>query len=228
MQLRRFDEAIAECDIAIGIDRQAPAPWTNKGFALMELGQLAECERVLKEGISVARDPVLPLMNLNLLYSDYTLEEQKGLEVTRRLMQLEPTSTRHTACAELLLRMGNYSGAREEVRAVQADATEAIRSIAEFLQFASDALEGTLEEGNASCAGLVRRFSEKDRKPVTEKEYYFRGLTKRVVESSAGSMNKFVVLTMLDLLTGKLNWSEFSFHAAVPDITPTSPTAASA
>src|SRR4029077_13570515 len=75
MELRRFREAIAGCDAALGIDRLAPAPWTNKGFALMELGQLPECERGLQEAISVVRDPVLPLTNLSLLYSDYTLEE---------------------------------------------------------------------------------------------------------------------------------------------------------
>jgi tetratricopeptide (TPR) repeat protein len=228
MELRRFEEAIAECDVAIGIDRESPAPWTNKGFALMQLGNLPESERWLKEAISVVHDPVLPLTNLSLLYSDYSFEEQKGLEVTRRLLQLEPVPTRHVACAELLLRLGDYSGAREEVRAIQPDANEVVKSLGEFMQFASYALEGKLEESSACFAGLMRRFNAEDRKPVTEKEYYFRGLTKRVVEGSAEPMNKFVVLTVLDLLTGKLKWSEFSFHAAVPRIAPSSPTAASA
>jgi tetratricopeptide (TPR) repeat protein len=225
MQLRRFDEAIAECDIAIGIDREAPAPWTNKGFALMERGKLAECEQLLTEAIAVVRDPVLPLTNLSLLYSDYKFEEQKGLEVSRRLLQLEPTPTRHVACAELLLRLGDYSGAREEVRALQANAGEVIRSIGEFIRFASYALEGNLEQGSACLADLARRFSEEGRKPVTEKEYYFRGLTKRVAEGSADPMEKFAVLTVLDLLTGKLKWSEFSFREAVPGIAPSNPTA---
>ena len=117
IELRRYTEAIEDCETAIRLEREAPVPRANKSFALMELGRLGECEQFLKDGIQIVREPKLLLENLSLLYSDYTLEEQKGLEIERELLNSDPS--RRTSYAEYLLRLGDYSEARDNARTVE-------------------------------------------------------------------------------------------------------------
>ena len=89
---------------------------------------------------------------------------------------------------------------------------------------ASYALEGKFKESHEYFGNFVLYLADKNRTPIMEKDYYFQGTpTKRLLEGSADPMIKFVLLTLIDLLTGKLEWTEFSFQQAVAPATPPSP-----
>jgi tetratricopeptide (TPR) repeat protein len=215
IELKRYSESVDECDTAIRLLREEPVPWVNKAFALMELGRYEECERFLKEGVQIVREPKMLQQNLGLLYSDYTFDEIKSLEVTREILKSDDDPTTRMSYAECLLRVGNYAEARDAARGLEKSGIGPIRDVAGFIGLASCALEGNAKESDEYFRNLMDYMTEENRVVVTEKHYFFRGLTKRLLEKNADPITKFVLLTLIDILVGKLDWNEFSFRKAV-------------
>jgi tetratricopeptide (TPR) repeat protein len=224
MELKRYTDSIDECDIAIQMERAEVVPWANKAFALMELGRYEECEKILREGIQIVDQPLMLMRNLNLLYSDYTFDEQKALEGTRELAKLDPDPTVQTAYAECLFRVGKYGEARDVARGIEQTETGYIRSVSGFISLASCALDGRDRERAEQFCKLMTYLTEKEWHPVTQREYVFRGLTKWLGQSNADPITKFVLLTTIDLLTGKVDRHDFSYLMATSP-KPTSETA---
>jgi tetratricopeptide (TPR) repeat protein len=222
-ELKRFDEGIAECEKAIEIDPSSPIPRANKSFAMIQSGRYQECERFLLESIRVVSDPKMLLMNLSLLYSDFTFEEEKGVEIERRLAISDSDANERVTLAELQLRLGNYAEARDQARKVLEGARSgAGRTVAEFISFAALILDGKYAESHECFANFLQYF-QGSAAPVAEPDYYVRGLTKRLQEYQGDPMSRFVVLTLLDVLTGKLQPTQLSFVKPVAPVGPASP-----
>jgi tetratricopeptide (TPR) repeat protein len=222
-ELKRFDEGIAECEKAIELDPSSPIPRANKSFAMMQSGRHRECEQFLLESIPVVSDPKMLLMNLSLLYSDFTFEDQKGLDIERRLAGSDSDPNQTVALAELLLRLGNYAEARDQARKVMEVARSgAARTVAEFISFAALILDGKYAESHEYFANFLPYF-QSSATPVAEPQYYVRGLTQRLQEYQGDPMSRFVVLTLLDVLTGRLQPAQLSFVKQVEPVGSASP-----
>jgi tetratricopeptide (TPR) repeat protein len=216
IQLRKFTEAIDACEKARRLKPDESGPWVNAASTLMELGRFDECERLLKDGVKVVSEPNTLLVTLNLLYSDYLFDERKGLDIVLELLKTDSDPMLRVSVAENLLRIGDYSQARDMALVVEeGEAPTPLKNIAAFLRLMSFALQKDVAASNEHMDKFLRILADKDREPILETTYYFRGLKTRLLHSAADSMTKFSLMALMDLLTGKVDWTSLSMAASV-------------
>jgi tetratricopeptide (TPR) repeat protein len=213
LQMRRYRDSIAEYDRAIRIDSTKSWPWANKGLALMEDGDYKTALAVLEEGLRrKVDDPIPVLLNVALFYSEFQIDNDRALDVYRDVLKLDPASTfNRLATAEVLVRVGRFEEGRMEAEGVTRNDTGMLRLLANYLIVASYLLEGDAARARDQFEKLAPCLLAKDRVTITEELWLFRGLTKQIQTSKVGLQDKFLLLTLLDLLTGKVNPAKLSF-----------------
>ena len=245
-QLDRFDEAIECANKEIDQNKTNSKPWVVKGRSLMRLGKISEAMGCINKALYLDKNSIDALSGLSLLYLDYTFEFNKALDVNKRILELMTSrypgeqlkSDYYMASidsvkldiAECLIKTNQYKEGRSLALKVLNGLTEYTPQraskrmlhelIARYLISISYFLEGDVAEGESALIqffGYYNKLIEKY--SIGEHDWTFRGLVYFITSSSLNEPEKFLFLSLIGLLQGRLDMKDFSFYkylAALP------------
>ena len=91
-------------DRVIEINPNNVDAWNSKGYFLTKLGKYEQAIACFDETIKLGGDSVLALNELHKIHSNFTFEYDKGLQESRRLLEIESNLESKVMVAENLLR----------------------------------------------------------------------------------------------------------------------------
>jgi tetratricopeptide (TPR) repeat protein len=215
--VKQYKKAIRSSAKAIRSDPDNPYLRLAKGDSLLAIDDIPEAKKCLEKARDLDPDNVGILTRLVLLYSDYTYEHDKGIEISLRLLRIDPDDNEAKAgMAENLVAVGRYKEARKHALQVIRKSEEAVfQCVMRFLVFASYLLDGELTRSNREFTKFVKYYKglNEDFK-IEEDRWIFRGLINSVVKGNTSPQAKFLLLSLIDLLKGKIDRHILSFFLA--------------
>jgi tetratricopeptide (TPR) repeat protein len=183
---------------------------------------------------ALKKDPknVAALVNLSFLYSEYMFDLpdhfKKSLDISKQIIQIHPDSFEsRSELIEDLIQVGEYEEARKYAQNVidtegsdkpyerNSDFLNAIHTLDRsgyqilnrFFKLCSYMLERNnekeAEEALKEFISYYRRLGNDFR--IKEEQWIFNGLVKAIEQSSASSITKFLLFSLINLLAGKRN-----------------------
>jgi tetratricopeptide (TPR) repeat protein len=192
-------------------------PWVNKARALRELGRYDECEACLKAGLAGAegqnRAQVLASFGTFLAEVRQNEMDAHACFVEAHAITNGSPDTKANL-AESFLRIGRYQEAREYAAAAGASYAETpVCCATSFIILASRLLEGDIEGGKAEFAEFESRLRTRGGQNALKDVWDYTGLTAIAASRSVEPMTRFVLLTLIDIQTGKLPLGSISFFS---------------
>jgi tetratricopeptide (TPR) repeat protein len=216
-KLKQYKEAI-ECSAkAIELnpnDPNFPYPWIVKGDSLRTIGDYSEAEHCFKKAHDLDPNNMDALYGLGLIYSEYTYDYDKALQMDREILEINPDDLVAKACiAEDLIKAGSYEeGRKYALQAINETQDTVYQGIIRFLISTSYLLEGDTTNGGKELAKFLDDYKNPNGDfKVEEERWIFRGLINVISESNANLQTKFLLLTLIDLIQGKVDRNKLSF-----------------
>jgi tetratricopeptide (TPR) repeat protein len=188
-------------------------PWINKGDVLRALGRYTEAEHCYTQSLTLVPKNVKVLSRLVLIYSDYLYDYEKAISVSTKLLEIEPDFGSRVNHAEALIKAGSYAQGREYALVGLGETNETLyQSVLRFLILSSYLFEGDPSNGEKALVSFLEYYDSLDKEfVVDESEWTFRGMINKIWKTVSNTQAKFLLLTLIDLLRGKVNRKNLSF-----------------
>ncbi|KAF5431337.1 Tetratricopeptide (TPR) repeat [Candidatus Methanophagaceae archaeon] len=212
-KLKKYAEAL-ECSAnAIEHNPNDPYPLILKGNILRATGDYSEAEHCYNEALTMDQKNIEALVGLRFIYSDFTYEFDKALQIACRVLEINPDFVEKINIAEILIKLGRYEeGRKYALQAINETQDTVYKGIIGFLISSSYLLEGdTTKGGNELATFLDDYMGPNGDFKVEEGRWIFRGLINVISESNANLQTKFLLLTLIDLIQGKVDRNKLSF-----------------
>ena len=220
--LGRFDEAIQSFDKVLEIDEKNIDALYNKSYAHYAIGRhqgvegksdlsqnsYREAVGGLERIIGLESTNIRALELLRELFSNYSFEYNKALDIDAKILAIESTALRKAKLAEDLIKVGkNKKGRQLAFEAKRDIPPEKIKrqSCVRLLILTSYFLEGNSIKGNEELGDFLRFYEVLENFKVEEKEWNFNGLIKEIDSQSSNSTSRQILIDIIDLLRGKGN-----------------------
>ncbi len=209
--LKQFKEALRCADKAIKLDPKDLYSLLVRGYSLQALGKYSEAEQCYNKALDLDPKNINALSDLSLLYSEFLYNYEKALELKRRVLEIDPDNfLAKTNIVENLIKVGRYKEARKYALQVLDESLDTVKQcIIKFLIFTSYLLEGNTTNGTNEFFDYYSKL-DKDFK-IEEEQWIFRGLIKAINKSSVNVQTRFLLLSLIDLLQGKIDRKKLSF-----------------
>jgi tetratricopeptide (TPR) repeat protein len=216
-----FEEAIKCYDAVIEIDPKYIDAYINKGNGYYYLKNYEEAIKCYDAVIEIDPDNIDSLAGLGSLYADYMFDFPKALEQSRKLRKMTDDPDTNMNLAEDLLKVGEYKEARKyaiEALATTLDNTK--QTIIRLHILCSYMLEKDLNNTDKQLCSFYDSLRDLDQNfKINEEDWVFNGLIYSIANGSANLQAKFILLTLIDILMGKVNRSNMSTFSQVAHAT---------
>jgi len=207
----RYEEALPYFDKSIELAPDYALPIVNKAEALCKLGLIEVAQSLLEEASDKLRDQEkgLAYLGLAVLFSDYVKDSEKAAKYYNLAEELTPINEGGLlSIAEVLIRLGRHDEARERISTMMKQIkTDRYKIVANFLLFASFALEGDHKNANNHFPDFIDQFTElsdSGNLKTILREWSYQGFIDTIVNSSIDLTTKFLLLCAIDLQKGRL------------------------
>ncbi len=215
--LGKYNEAIECYNKAIEKEPNDVDSWNQKGYALIKIGNYSEAESCYNEVIKIDPKNIDALQGLLQIYSDYEDEYNKALQTALTLLEIQPDSDAKANMAEILIKVGRYEeGRKYAMLALNEMQDFSDKCIARLFIISSYVLENNEVDNRKEYAKFFEFYMNlnKDFK-VEEESWNLKGLTKVIGKSNTDLQTKFLLLTLFDLIQGKIDKQKLSFFGEV-------------
>jgi tetratricopeptide (TPR) repeat protein len=214
IRLNKYSEAIKCSDLAIKIDANLSEAWLIKGESHLAVGEYLEAEKCFKNTLSKNSRNFEALYDLGLIYSEYIFNYSTALEMYRKILVFDPDNQlAKSAVAENLIKVKEYKESRKYAIEVLNEADDVIlQSVIRVFIALSYFLEKDSISGGKEITNFFEYFRnlEEDFK-IDEEDYLFKGIIDFVKNSEMDEPTRFLILSIIDLLQGKLEKKDFTF-----------------
>jgi tetratricopeptide (TPR) repeat protein len=217
IQLGRYQEALTELDEAIRIDPTQYLPWVNNSRCFRELKDFEAGRKCLEDALGVIGEHRMLLIALGQLFGDYLNDIHRALGLYKRALQLAPNDAlAMTNIAECLIRVKEYRDARNYVAsAIDVSEDRKLTVICRFLALMCCSLEGDRAEQKTAFDEFIRSFVSHKVGPISSLRWDFGSLTTVVTSVDADLETKFLLLTLIDLLSERRTTVDLTFFERV-------------
>ncbi len=211
---KQYSEAFTLSDNALKVNPNLTDNWIAKGDSLRKSCDFPGAESCYKKAREVDRTNWIALDRLRLLYSE-SFDYPKALEISGIELEIAPYSFAVRAKhAEALINVGSYKEARETLSPdifTQAPDTVYV-CIGKFLVFLSHLLEDTSIDNAKEFENFLRFYNKQDADFKIEKSrWIFDGLIRAIIRGNKNFQTKFLAITLIDLLQGRVDRHNLSF-----------------
>jgi tetratricopeptide (TPR) repeat protein len=216
-----FLKAIEICEKALEENPRSSAHWTVIGTASRYLGDYSKAIQAYTEVLNIEPNNVDTMLDLCFIYSDNTLEPDKAMVMLQRALQIKPDDfITRLNYVEALLKNENYLDARQEALKVLPRASDdRDRCLLRYFIFASYVYESNLDAISREFNDFTRYYQELPHDfTIRELSYSFTGMIDAIDKGALNPLAKFMLLTLIDLLQGKISRQELSFFVANPRV----------
>lgn len=217
-RLAKYEEAARCHDKAVQIvsqesnvnNQQYAEVLARKGEFLLWRGNYEQAGSLLEKALKQDPNNISALNGVVNLYTEHLMDFEKGYSASKKILELQPDPTYITSHAEILVKLGRYGEARRYCHKAMDNVDPMYRTINRFLITCSYLLDGS-SKGDGELKGFIDHVKGLDRDfKVSEDQYVFRGLVSAIRNSRAPQQTKFTLLTLLDILTGRVEKSRLS------------------
>jgi YVTN family beta-propeller protein len=213
-RLGRYEDAVKYYDKVLELDPKITDAWYHKGCLLLSGGKYSEAEKNFNYAYSLANANKsdnyrnAALAALRQLYSNNTYQFEKSVEISQRLLEIDPSEEKRAMLAEDYIKSGRYKESREfSFQALRNVPPNRVRSqsIIRFLILASYYMEGDSNNGNRQLTEFIEYYKEIDEDfKVDEKQWSFNGLIYSIDKNDHISFEiKTILIDLIELLQGK-------------------------
>lgn len=217
VELNRIDEAIECLNNAIKWNPEDARNWYERGVADVYLGKTGiryfkKAVKLYKQYLEIIPEDHEVLSNLSLIYGDYLGDHKKALSVSEKIMAIQPDNITLLGMVEDLLALERYEDARSAANDVIEKSDDiGLQLISRFYILMSYGVEGS-PEFNKQVKNFVKHYKKLTRNfMLKEGAWVFRGIKRIIQRAGIDVVTEFVLLTMLDLITGNVVEKEMSF-----------------
>jgi tetratricopeptide (TPR) repeat protein len=180
------------------------------------MGNYSEAEHCYNAALKLNPKDIDALSGLSVLYAEYMDMYDKALQLAHRMLEINPDFQAKTNIAENLIKVGRYEEGRKYALQVLNETQDTVsQSINRFLISSSYLLENDTTNGAKELAkvlGYYKNLNEDFK--VEEEQWSFRGLINVISKSNTNLQTKFLLLTLIDLIHGKIDRNRLSFFHA--------------
>jgi tetratricopeptide (TPR) repeat protein len=179
-----------------------------KGCNLLTIGKYFEAEEHYNRVYELDHHNISALEALHQLYSNYTYQFVKSLEISQKLLEIEPSPERRIMVAEDYIKTGNYKKGRQYALQVLKDTSSGRikrQSIIRFLILTSYFMQGDSTNGKKELIEFIEYYRQLEDFKIDEKEWSFNGLVYLIhsKDDPTTLKTKPILLDLIDLLQGK-------------------------
>ena len=208
----QHEEALKFYDKAIEIDSREFLPWVNKSVSLRKLGRIDDALQYLEAALAKVSDQTEVLISLAGLFADDRSDDERALKYYQLALETKPEELRIKAgMAECLIKSGRYREGRAyalEVGRASKDAN--LQCVVQYLMVVSYVLEGA--DTGMEFRKFIEHFRGQSEKSIADStDWNYRGVKNTINKSDVAPESKFLLLTFIDLLLGKIDASKLSF-----------------
>ena len=212
-KLGKYNEAIECYDAITEIDPKNVDAYNSKAAAYTELGKYNEAIKCYNKAIEVDPQSVEGLEGLGLIYSDYIYDFQKALEQSFKLKQIRDDPSTTMNLAEDLLKVGEYEKARKfAIEASKAGVEKIKEPIIRLHILCSYMLENDMANAEKQLSSFYDSLRHQNF-TIGKEIWMFRGLTFAIANGTASLQTKFIILTLIDLLDGRISKNSLSIFS---------------
>jgi len=215
--VKQYRKAVRNSDRAISNNPEDLYIQLAKGDSLLAMDQISEAKKCLKKALNLEPTNADILMKLGAVYSDYTFEPKKGIEISQQMLKINPRNEFAKAgMVEDLTAVGRYREARRYASQVMKETQNVVfQSVMRYLVFASYVLEGKIVSSHKAFTEFVNYYrSLGDDFKIEENQWIFRGLIHAIRKSTTKPQTKYLLLSLIDLLKGEIDRRRLSFFHA--------------
>jgi YVTN family beta-propeller protein len=154
--LGKYEEAITSYDRVLELDKDNVYALIAKANTLFNKGSYAEAEKYYLKGYELGHDKKSSLVQLHLIYSRYSNQADKALEISQKLLEIEPQSFRiREMLAQDLVKAGRYKQGKAYARKALGETDDnKSQLILRFLIILSSFLDGRTESKHRKFGSL--------------------------------------------------------------------------
>jgi YVTN family beta-propeller protein len=207
--LGKYDAALESYNKTLKIDPTNVDARNNTGDIFFSQKKYADAEECYKHTVDLDKTNVHALEQLHIIYSNYTNQSDKALQIAQELLAIDSQSSEtKTLVAADLIKIGKY----KEGRGSALDALEKTRLknvesrlILRFLIISSYLLDGNLSNGEKEINKFLTYYKslEDIYFNVEEKQLDFKGFKNLVDSSRVDSKTKSTLKDLINLLQGE-------------------------
>ncbi|MDF0666298.1 MAG: tetratricopeptide repeat protein [Nitrospira sp.] len=185
--------------------------WAVKGISLMRLRELDAAEFSFKEAVRINPEHINALTYFSEFYSDYKLDFAEGLKRLQKLNKIENSVSAKTNLVEILLKTGHFDQARTHAfQALEhAQISQPYACVLRFFVAASFLLDPSHSD-NTQLDNFLNYYRDVNPK-IGPEDWTFRGLIYAIQNSEVAPHAKFLLLTMIDFIQGRIDSQTLSF-----------------
>lgn len=210
------DNIAIECyNKAISEDPNYVEVWCNKGTALMIIGNYSEAEICFDEVVKINPINIDALNGLRYIYSEIKQEYYKALQLSQTLLKLKPSLEAKVNLAENLIEVGRFEDGRKyALQALTETQDVLIKCVTRLLILSSYILEDDESNSRMEYAKFFEFYMNVNMDfKIEETQWSLRGLINVISKSGNNIQKKFLLLTLIDIIQGKIDKQKLSFFS---------------
>lgn len=218
--LGRHEEALRCYDRAIELAQDYSLTWINKGNSLRAIGRYNEAEQCYTKAQNLDPYNVVVLDALSTFYSEYLYDQNKALKIDQKALEISPDDISIRASyAEVLIKAGEYSQGRQYALQILNETQDVVyKCVMKFLVYSSYFLEGYTDNAMKEFVSFLDYYRSLDADfKIEEDRWLFKGLIHAISQSSIRPDAKFILLTLINLLEGRIEKHNLSFFGTSED-----------
>jgi len=188
--------------------------WSDMGFAYEYLENYDRAEECFNKVLELDKDNTGAIKGRGLIYSEHKYDFAKALDATRKLIELEPDNlVNKLALVEDLIKCKKYDEAlKVALDIVTKLDTERDGCMVRYFIFASNILMGNTQQAGKALGDFFQYYTQLPPNFIIHKGLWvFNGLVKFLGEKSIHLQYSFMLLTLIDLMQGKIKAADLTF-----------------
>jgi tetratricopeptide (TPR) repeat protein len=221
-----YDEAIKCYDKAIEVNPNDTFAWNNKGVILIEKKKYNDAIKCFDRALEIDPDNNSAWCNKGdslQIIGNYSEAERCYSEVIQRLKNIENLSLEDEInLTETLIKVGRYREGREYALQILNKTQNIVYQCGiRFCKLSSYLIEGDVNNGTREFAEFLKYYKSLNADfKIEDVEWDFRGLINVISRSRADLQTRFILLTLIDLMQGRIERGKFSFlhHKIIQEV----------
>ncbi len=213
--LKDYEKAIQYYDKAIELDPNYFNAWYFKCNLLNEIGKYSEAVSCCNEMLKLDSENKIALNSLTRIYSEYLNDYDKAVELSFRLLEIDPNFSKMNLADNLIKAQRYADGRKYALKAFDENLSIKGQYVNRFLIISSYFFEGDTTNGGNELIKFLDDYKELNM-DFEDKEWIFSGSINAISNINIDSLTRFLLLTLIDILQGKIDKKKFSFFNTFP------------